>query len=144
MTSGCLNWNWAYCFLRTIKDALNRLPADIGYLKGVPMGSNLPKAKDKNAVPTFLVGALKDPLSGNLDRIQIVKGWIDNDGNRQEKVYDVVWGDADKRKPGRDGKLPPVGNTVNVKEVTWINKIGDPELIAGWKDRDFDPDLPAV
>ena len=125
-------------------DAMNRLPADIGYVKGVPMGGDLSAAPGANAAPTFLVAALKDPLSGNLDRIQIVKGWLDKNGARQEKVYDVVWGDAEKRKPGRDGKLPAVGNTVNVKEATWTNTIGDPELIGVWKDPDFDPDLPAV
>ena len=125
-------------------DAMNRLPADIGYVKGVPMGGDLSAAPGANAAPTFLVAALKDPLSGNLDRIQIVKGWLDRNGARQEKVYDVVWGDAEKRKPGRDGKLPAVGNTVNVKEATWTNTIGDPELIGVWKDPDFDPGLPAV
>jgi hypothetical protein len=128
----------------TEDDALNRLPADVGYLKGVPMGGDLPKAPDNNAMPTFLVGALKDPLSGNLDRIQIIKGWIDGDGQRQEKVYDVVWGDADKRKPGADGKLPAVGNTVNVKAATWTNTIGDPELIAIWRDPDFNPKVSSV
>ena len=125
-------------------DAMNRLPADIGYVKGVPMGGDLSAAPGANAAPTFLVAALKDPLSGNLDRIQIVKGWLDKNGARQEKVYDVVWGDAEKRKPGRDGKLPAVGNTVNVKEATWTNTIGDPELIGVWKDPDFDPGLPAA
>ena len=128
----------------TRADAMNRLPADVGYVKGVPMGGDLPAAPNATAAPTFLVAALKDPLSGNLDRIQIVKGWLDNSGNRQEKVYDVVWGDADTRKPGRDGKLPAVGNTVNLKEATWTNTIGDPELISVWKDPDFDPQLPAV
>jgi hypothetical protein len=126
------------------KDALHRLPADIGYVKGVPMGGDLSKNDDANAAPSFLVAALKDPLSGNLDRIQIVKGWIDASGERQEKVYDVAWSEKDKRKPGRDGKLPPVGNTVNVEEATWTNTIGDPELIAVWEDPDFDPGLPAV
>ena len=128
----------------TEKDALHRLPADIGYMKGVPMGGDLPKTSDKSATPTFLVAAMKDPLSGNLDRIQIVKGWIDGKGKRHEKIYDVVWGDAAKRQPGNDGKLPPVGNTVNVKEATWTNTIGDPELITVWKDPDFDPSVAAV
>jgi hypothetical protein len=121
-----------------------RLPADAGYVKGVPMGGDLNKAPDSKSAPTFLVAALKDPYSGNLDRIQIVKGWVDAKGERQEKIYDVVWGDADTRKPGKDGKLPPVGNTVNVKEATWTNTIGDPELIAVWEDPDFDPKVPAV
>ena len=93
--------------------------------------------------PTFLVAALKDPLSGNLDRIQIVKGWVDARGSTQEKVYDVVWSQADRRKPGKDGRIPPVGNTVDVKTATWKNTIGEPELITVWSDPDFDPKLPA-
>ena len=121
-------------------DAMNRLPAVVGYTKGVPMGGDLNKAPE-GKTPTFLVAALKDPLSGNLDRIQIVKGWLDEDGNTQEKVYDVVWGDYDKRKIGSDGKLPLVGNTVDVKNAIWSNTIGDPELITVWKDPEFDPDL---
>jgi hypothetical protein len=124
-------------------DAKNRLPAEVGYTKGVPMGGDLTAAPAGKA-PTFLVGALKDPFSGNLDRIQIVKGWLDNDGKAQEKVYDVVWGDAERgRKPGAGGKLPPVGNTVDVKNATWTNTIGDPELIAVWRDPDFEPAQPA-
>ena len=66
--------------------------------------------------PTFLVAALKDPIGGNLDRIQIVKGWVDANGARQEKVYDVAW--SGDRKPGADGKLPAVGNTVDVANAT--------------------------
>jgi hypothetical protein len=123
-------------------DAMNRLPAEVGYTKGVPMGGDLYKAPEGKS-PTFLVAALKDPLSGNLDRIQIVKGWLDKDGNTQEKVYEVAWGDSDKRKIGSDGKLPLVGNTVDVKNAIWSNTIGDPELITVWKDPDFDPDLKA-
>jgi hypothetical protein len=128
----------------TAQDTFNRLPADAGYSKGVPMGSDLPPAPQGASTPTFLVAALKDPLSGNLDRIQIIKGWVDSEGKRQEQVYDVAWGDADKRKPGKDGKLPLVGNTVNVKEATWTNTIGDSDLIAVWKDPDFDPKARAV
>ena len=127
----------------TAADAQNRLPAAVGYTKGVPMGGDLP-GKPAGKPPTFLVAALKDPLSGNLDRIQIVKGWVDARGVRHEKVYDVAWGDADKRKPGSDGKLPPVGNTVDVPNATWTNTIGTPELISVWKDPDFDPKLRAV
>jgi hypothetical protein len=123
-------------------DAANRLPADIGYRKGVPMGGDL-RGAPAGQSPSFLVAALKDPLSGNLDRIQIVKGWLDARGERQEKVYDVAWGDAEQRQPGPDGKLPPVGNTVDVAGATWTNTIGDPELIAVWRDPDFDPALPA-
>jgi hypothetical protein len=123
-------------------DTSTRLPANVGYTKGVPMGGDLRSAPDGKA-PTFLVAARKDPLSGNLDRIQIIKGWMDSRGNTHEKVYDVVWGDADKRQPGADGKLPPVGSTVNVEEAIWTNTIGDPELITVWKDPDFDPLQPA-
>ena len=119
-------------------DAQLRLPAEAGYKKGVPMGGDLHDAPQGKAA-TFLVAAMKDPLSGNLDRIQIIKGWMDEKGELQEKVYDVVWGDAGKRKPSADGKLPPVGNTVNVQKATWTNSIGDPELITVWKDPDFDP-----
>jgi hypothetical protein len=79
---------------------------------------------------------MKDPYSGNLDRIQIVKGWLGADGATQEKVYDVVW--SDDRARGADGKLPPVGNTVNVEKATWTNTIGDPELITVWTDPEFD------
>jgi hypothetical protein len=125
----------------TKADVQSRLPGAIGYRKGVPMGSDLPKAPAGKA-PTFLVAALKDPLSGNLDRVQIVKGWVDGSGERQEKVYNVAW--SDERKLGADGTLPAVGNTVDVKNATWTNTIGAPELIEVWTDPDFDPALPAV
>jgi hypothetical protein len=122
-------WNFAP------QDARNRLPAEIGYTKGVPMGSALRDAPAGTA-PPFLVAALKDPLGANLDRLQIIKGWLDAKGDVHEKVYDVVWGDADKRQPGTDGKLPPVGSTVGVANAIWTNTIGDPELITVWKDPD--------
>jgi hypothetical protein len=122
-------------------DALTRLPANAGYAKGVPMGADLPASQGDGA-PRFLVAALKDPLSGNLDRIQIVKGWLDKRGNRQEKVFDVAW--SGERQPGSDGKLPPVGNTVDLDTATWTNTIGAVELIQVWEDPEFDPDLPAV
>jgi len=128
-------WNF------TDKDALNRLPAQIGYTKGVPMGGDLP-AYSQGKAPTFLVGALKDPLSGNLDRVQIIKGWLDGDGKRHEKIFDVAW--SGDRKPNADGTLPPVGNTVDVANATWSNSIGSPELITVWKDPEFDPTLRAV
>jgi hypothetical protein len=123
-------------------DAASRLPGEIGYTKGVPMGGDLQKAPRGNA-PTFLVAALKDPYNGNLDRIQIVKGWLDKKGQTHEKVYNVVWGDAERRKPDKKGKLPSVGNTVDVKNATWTNTIGDPELITVWKDPEFNPSLRA-
>lgn len=121
-------------------DATDRLPASIGYRKGVPMGGDLSAAPGGKA-PTFLVAALKDPIGANLDRYQIVKGWLDKDGKPQEKVYDVAW--SGDRKPDADGKLPPVGDTVDLANATWTNTIGAPELIAVWKDPDFDASLPA-
>ena len=124
------------------EDANSRLPANVGYGKGVPMGGDLSAAPEGKA-PSFLVAALKDPIGANLDRVQIVKGWLDAEGNTQEKVYDVAWGDADSRQPGADGKLPSVGSTVDVANATWTNTIGDPELITVWTDPDFDPALKA-
>ncbi len=123
------------------RDAKNRMPASIGYAKGVPMGGDLREAPaDKS--PTFLVAALKDPIGANLDRIQVVKGWLDKQGALHEKIYDVVWSDG--RKPdAKTGKLPPVGNTVDIAEATWSNSIGAPELITVWKDPDFDASLRA-
>ncbi len=127
---------WDY----TVEDARTRLPAEVGYTKGVPMGGDLVPGPDGKA-PNFLVAAAKDPYSGNLDRIQIVKGWLDAEGRTQEKVYDVIW--SGDRAPGADGKLPPVGDTVDVANATWTNSIGAPELITVWEDPDFDPTLPA-
>ncbi len=124
------------------EDAHDRLPAHVGYTKGVPMGGDLSAAPAGKA-PTFLVAVLKDPIGANLDRAQIIKGWLDEKGVLQEKVYDVAWGDYDKRQPGADGKLPPVGDTVDVKNATWRNTIGDPELSTVWTDPDFDADLRA-
>ncbi|MFC1657082.1 DUF3604 domain-containing protein [Candidatus Moduliflexota bacterium] len=120
----------------TEEDARGRLPAQIGYSKGVPMGGDLSPSGDGKA-PTFLVAALKDPFSGNLDRIQIVKGWLDDGGKRMEKVYDAVW--SGDRTPDGKGNLPPVGNTVDVANAVWFNTIGAPELITVWKDPDFKP-----
>ncbi|MGH9867265.1 MAG: DUF3604 domain-containing protein [Candidatus Polarisedimenticolia bacterium] len=122
------------------EDALSRLPAGTGYAKGVPMGGDL-RAAPAGKSPIFLVAAMKDPYSGNLDRIQIVKGWLDKDGGAREKVYDVVW--SGDRKPGRDGKLPPVGSTVDVARAIWTNTIGSPELVTVWNDPEFDAKQPA-
>jgi hypothetical protein len=121
-------------------DARSRLPASAGYSKGVPMGSDLP-ARPGDGAPSFLVAALKDPISGNLDRIQIVKGWVDKRGKRYEKIFDVAW--SGDRQPGSDGKLPPVGNTVDLSTATWTNTIGAVELITVWEDPEFDPEVPA-
>ena len=120
----------------TDDDTNSRLPAGVGYAKGVPMGGDL-SGDAQGKTPSFLVAAMKDPYSGNLDRIQIIKGWLDSDGELQEKVYDVVW--SGNRKAGSDGKLPPVGNTVDVENAVWSNSIGSPELIGVWRDPDFDP-----
>ena len=117
-------------------DANTRSPAVAGYTKGVPMGGDLGPAPSGKS-PTFLVAALKDPVGANLDRYQIVKGWIDASGEVQEKVYDVA--SSGGRKPVADGKLPPVGNTVDVANANWSNTIGAPELIAVWRDPEFDP-----
>jgi hypothetical protein len=99
------------------------------------MGGDLRHAPAGKA-PTFLVAALKDPIGANLDRIQIVKGWLDDKNETHEQVYDVVWGGD--RKPGADGKLPPVGSTVDLENANWTNTIGAPELITVWKDPQFD------
>ncbi|WP_108259142.1 DUF3604 domain-containing protein [Mangrovicoccus ximenensis] len=119
------------------EDAAGRTPATIGYAKGVPMGGDLMPAPDGAAAPSFLVAALKDAYSGNLDRIQIVKGWLDGQGAMQEKIFDVAWSGG--REIGPDGKLPPVGSTVDAGRATFSNTIGAPELIAVWTDPEFDP-----
>ncbi|MGI9351153.1 MAG: DUF3604 domain-containing protein [Rhizobiaceae bacterium] len=116
-------------------DLNSRQPAFRGYEKGVPMGGDL-RAKTGDA-PSFMVYALRDPIGANLDRIQIVKGWINADGNLSEKVHDVAWSAG--REPGADGKLPPVGNTVDIASANWTNTIGAPELGTVWTDPDFDP-----
>jgi hypothetical protein len=122
-------------------DAKTRYLAERGYAKGVPMGGDLTAAAAGKA-PTFLVAALKDPIGGNLDRIQIVKSWVDSAGKMQEKIYNVAW--SGSRKPNKDGKLPAVGDTVDVANATWTNTIGASELAAVWKDPDFNPRQRAV
>jgi hypothetical protein len=122
-------------------DAHNRMPAAIGYAKGVPMGGDLTSAPQGKA-PTFLAAVLKDTIGANLDRIQIVKGWVDKDGKTQERIYDVAVSGG--RKIEADGRCKtPVGSTVDVENATWTNTIGAPELIAVWKDPEFDPALRA-
>jgi hypothetical protein len=135
------------------------------YANGVPMGSDLPAKPTNTKAPTFAVWAMKDPESGNLDRIQIIKGWYKN-GYPWEKIYDVAW--SDDRKPAGPkgeamemlvtdgqriqrvmrsvpaGKLPPVGNTVDIKNASYTNTIGDNELSAVWTDPDFDETQHAV
>ena len=119
----------------TADDMHSRLPADIGYAKGVPMGGDLTKAPAGKR-PSFLIAAMKDPYSGNLDRLQVVKGWLDANGEKHEKVYDVAVSDG--RTIGSDGRCRvAVGSTVDVRNATWKNTIGDPELITVWTDPDF-------
>ncbi len=124
----------------TEEDTTSRLPADVGYAKGIPMGSDIVGAADGRS-PSFLVAALKDPYSGNLDRIQIVKIWYDG-GERSEKVFNVVWGGD--RSLDADGNLPPVGNTVDIAGATWTNTIGASELVGVWTDPEFDPNVRAA
>ena len=107
----------------------------LAYSKGVPMGGDLKKGAGK--APTFLVVALKDPKSGNLDRVQIVKGWLDAAGKQHEKIFDVAW--SGDRKIGANGKLPAVGNTVDLKTATYTNTIGAAQLATGWTDPEFKP-----
>ena len=116
-------------------DANTRNPAVVGYDKGVPMGGDLSNAPSGKS-PTFLVAALKDPIGANLDRIQIIKGWLDAKNETHEKIYDVVW--SGDRKPDAKGKLPSVGDTVDVPNATYTNTIGASELIKVWKDPEFD------
>jgi len=123
---------WEY----TEQDLNSRQPAFVGYEKGVPMGGDLTDAQDGRA-PAFMAYAVRDPIGANLDRIQIVKGWQDG-AETYEQVYDVAW--SDERSPGADGKLPPVGNTVDAANASWSNTIGASELGVVWTDPDFDPE----
>jgi hypothetical protein len=100
------------------------------------MGGDL-RAAPAGKSPSFIVAALKDPIGANLDRVQIVKGWLDAAGKTHEHVYDVVW--SGERKPGKDGKVPTVGSTVDVANATWTNTIGASELVSVWHDPKFDP-----
>lgn len=118
-------------------DLRSRAPAFIGYEKGVPMGGDLTKAP-KGKAPTFMVYALRDPVGANLDRIQIIKGWLDKKGKTHERIYDVAVSDG--RKIGEDGRCKtPVGNTVDLEAANWTNTIGASELATVWTDPDFDP-----
>jgi hypothetical protein len=115
--------------------------ARTGYARGVPMGGDL-SAAPKGKSPTFMIRALRDADGPNLDRIQVVKGWLDSKDNTQERVYDVAVSDG--RKIDANGRCDtPVGSTVNVADATYTNNIGEPLLAAHWVDPDFDPDLKA-
>jgi hypothetical protein len=122
---------WDY----TPEDLNSRQPAFRGYEKGVPMGGDL-NGSSADGAPTFMVYALRDAIGANLDRIQIVKGWLDTKGKTHEKVYDVAWSTG--REPDSNGVLPPVGNTVDIKAANWSNTIGASELGTVWTDPDFD------
>ena len=111
-----------------------------GYKRGVPMGGEL--SASKAGAPSFIISALKDPIGANLDRVQVVKGWIDPAGKTQEKVFDVVWSDPAKRKRV-GGKVAPVGDTVDVATASYRNTIGAPTLATVWRDPEFDPKLRA-
>ena len=120
----------------TDDDLRTRSPAVAGYSKGVPMGADM-RPREGDASPSFLVFALRDPIGANLDRIQIVKGWMDEGGELHEKVYNVAWSEG--RELGADGNLPEVGNTVDLETASWTNTIGASELAIVWTDPDFDP-----
>jgi hypothetical protein len=123
---------WEY----TQEDLASRTPAFRGYEKGVPMGGDL-RARGDARAPTFMVYALRDAIGANLDRIQIIKGWLDSKGETHEKVYNVAGSPG--REPDANGALPPVGNTVDVAGANWTNTIGASELGTVWTDPDFDP-----
>lgn len=118
------------------QDLNSRIPANVGYQKGTPMGGDLRVKPDGATAPNFMVYALRDPIGANLDRIQIVKGWLDADGTTREKVYDVAW--SGERVPNAAGKLPAVGNTVDAATANWSNTIGAAELGTVWTDPEFD------
>jgi len=124
---------WDY----TDEDLNSRQPAFRGYEKGVPMGGDL-RPQTGTDGPDFMVYALRDPIGANLDRIQIVKGWLDADGKTHERVYDVSVSGG--RQIGPDGRCAtPVGNTVDIAAANWLNTIGASELATVWTDPDFDP-----
>ena len=100
------------------------------------MGGDLTPGSRRKGTELLRGGPAGSLTGGNLDRIQIVKGWVDAAGKTQEKVYDVAW--SDERAPDDKGKLPAVGNTVNVKECTYENSIGSAQLLKAWTDPNFD------
>ncbi len=124
----------------TAADLAARDFAAIGYRKGVPMGGIL-AARRKGGAPQLMIRAVKDPAGANLDRVQVIKGWVDATGRKREKIFDAAWSAG--RRAGTDGRLPPVGNTVDLSRGRYRNTIGVPELTVLWRDPDFDPALPA-
>ena len=115
--------------------------AAIGNQYGVPMGGDLLATNKDGKAPSLLIRAVKGPVDANLDRIQVVKGWVDNDGRQQEKVYNVAW--SDDRELNADGELADVGNTVDLSSGRYTNTIGQAELAVLWVDPDFNPENPA-
>jgi len=113
---------------------LNDNYVQTGYDKGVPMGGDLINGNSK--APSFMIHAMMDPESGSLDRMQVVKGWVNTDGSLSEKVYDVAW--SGDRKVDAQSKVPSVGNSINLEDGTWSNDIGAVELNKVWSDPDFD------
>ncbi|MBF8269878.1 MAG: DUF3604 protein [Gammaproteobacteria bacterium] len=114
--------------------------ATVGYRNGVPMGGDLTNAP-RGKAPVLLIHAAKDPEGANLDRIQVIKGWLDKTGKTHEHIYDVAWSDA--REPDAAGKIPAVGNTVDVSSAMYTNTIGAAQLATVWTDPEFDPGLTA-
>jgi hypothetical protein len=123
-------------FLFRPRDAEAKDIAAVGYRKGVPMGGDLTQAP-RGRAPAFLIHAVKDPQGANLDRVQVIKGWLDAGGQPRERIYDVAW--SGDRRPDADGKLPAVGDTVDVNTAAYTNTIGAAQLAVVWTDPDFDP-----
>lgn len=115
-----------------------------GYSQGVPMGKDLAEKPANAQAPSFLVWAIKDPDAALLDRIQIVKGWLDESGKTQEKVYNVVWAHPEERKMDANGKIPPINSTVDLEACTYSNEYGQVELKGQWTDPNFNPNERAV
>ena len=111
--------------------------AAIGYSNGVPMGSDLTATEEPGQAPSFLLRAIKDPLEANLDRAQIVKGWVDASGAEHEQIYNVAW--SGERQLDENGRLPAVGNTVDLESARYSNSIGQAEFALHWTDPDFNP-----
>lgn len=109
------------------------------YQLGVPMGGELTGREGE--APVFLLAVQRDPEGANLDRLQIVKGWLDADGNTHERIHDVAW--SGDRQPDGTGRLPPVGNTVDLATGEYLNTIGAPYLAVQWQDPEFDAERPA-
>ncbi len=129
-------WNYD----ETILDDPNMI--EEAYSLGVAMGGDLTNQGNTQATPSFLITAIKDPNGANLDRLQMVKGWINKDGSRAEKVFDIAW--SDNRSSDENGELPDLESTVDIGQATYDNSVGASELSVVWKDPSFDASIPAV